>query len=299
MRNYRSQITLFLPLLWLLISCGTLQQVSKTRPHPEYSPLQQAEMDKVAQAPWTTKRVGKSIQWKAHHFSDLFGSRQYINVLEMDMTNKLLKADLIFAPKGLIHTSDVGKKNKASAAINGGFFKRDGSSSFFLKKGGRILQGEVRRSKEIPQHGAVSIYQGKLSIITRPEGGWQTSLIPTLLASGPLLLKDGSPVKPSDTPFNNRRHPRTAIGTTPDGRVIAVVIDGRHGNSQGATIEELSLIMRALGCNEALNLDGGGSSTMWVEGYGVVNHPSDNRNWDSKGERAVANVLLFTYKGRS
>jgi exopolysaccharide biosynthesis protein len=51
--------------------------------------------------------------------------------------------------------------------------------------------------------------------------------------------------------------------------------------------------MLALGCEYALNLDGGGSSTAWVAGKGIVNYPSDNKKWDHQGERSVATALLF------
>jgi exopolysaccharide biosynthesis protein len=52
--------------------------------------------------------------------------------------------------------------------------------------------------------------------------------------------------------------------------------------------------MLALGCRSAVNMDGGGSSTAWVNGNGVVNHPTDNGLFDHQGERGVATV--FTIK---
>ena len=76
--------------------------------------------------------------------------------------------------------------------------------------------------------------------------------------------------------------------------MIVVVVDGRSSQSQGLTIPQLSSLMKALGCVSAVNYDGGGSSTAWVKGEGVVNFPSDNGKFDHEGERAVATV--FTVK---
>ena len=81
------------------------------------------------------------------------------------------------------------------------------------------------------------------------------------------------------------RHPRTAVGIKADGTIFMVVIDGRSLMSGGATIVGLARTMRTLGAVEALNLDGGGSSTMVVNGQ-VLNNPSDGR------ERSVTSALV-------
>ena len=96
--------------------------------------------------------------------------------------------------------------------------------------------------------------------------------------------------------FVSGRHNRTAIGLKPDGTVVLLVADGRSkGVAEGLSLTELTLIMRWLGCCDAVNLDGGGSSTMYVRGKGeggIVNHPSDNGRFDAQGERPVANAIL-------
>ncbi|MHB8994181.1 MAG: phosphodiester glycosidase family protein [Armatimonadota bacterium] len=99
-----------------------------------------------------------------------------------------------------------------------------------------------------------------------------------------ILLRDGqipfSP-KPSDP-----RHPRTMIGYN-DREIIIAVVDGRQpGWSVGMTYHEQALLMQRLGCTDALNLDGGGSTTCWVGGK-VVNQPSGGM------ERRIANAILI------
>lgn len=95
--------------------------------------------------------------------------------------------------------------------------------------------------------------------------------------------------------FNRLRHPRTCLGIKPNGRVILLTVDGRNENSAGMSLFELTKLMRWLGCNSAINFDGGGSTTLWVNGMpdgGVINYPTDNKKWDHEGQRKVANVVL-------
>jgi hypothetical protein len=82
------------------------------------------------------------------------------------------------------------------------------------------------------------------------------------------------------------RNPRTAVGLTSSGQLLLVVVDGRQGAySAGMTLRELAQLMADLGAKEAVNLDGGGSSTMFLNGL-IVNRPSDG------GERLVSSALV-------
>lgn len=107
----------------------------------------------------------------------------------------------------------------------------------------------------------------------------------------PELLRAGRPVPPGRNiadSFGPRRHPRTAVGWTPDDRLLLVVVDGRQpGYSDGMSLDELTWLFQRLGASDAINLDGGGSTAMVVNGA-VVNRPSDRQ-----GERAVGNALAL------
>ena len=109
-----------------------------------------------------------------------------------------------------------------------------------------------------------------------------------------MLIDGGTVVEyTSGSSFYTRRHPRTLIGKRADGTVVMAVIDGRFkGQGDGATIAETAYIARQLGLTEALNLDGGGSSTLWTAQEGVLNHPYDNRRFDHEGERGVPNCIV-------
>jgi hypothetical protein len=87
--------------------------------------------------------------------------------------------------------------------------------------------------------------------------------------------------------FAGNRHPRTLIGTASDGRMWLVTVDGRQPSlSAGMRLEELRALAQRLDLRDALNLDGGGSTTMWVQGR-VMNSPSD-----VTGPRKVSDALL-------
>lgn len=82
---------------------------------------------------------------------------------------------------------------------------------------------------------------------------------------------------------------RTAVGYRADGSVILLVVDGRITTSQGATTLEMAAIMKGLGCEGALNLDGGGSTGMWAKGGGHLNDLTG-------GNRAVLTTIGFFEK---
>jgi exopolysaccharide biosynthesis protein len=121
---------------------------------------------------------------------------------------------------------------------------------------------------------------------TEPDG------LTELLSGYPALLADGQWVGDllqAERPvFASSRHPRTALGWDPERRRLwIVVVEGRReGRSAGMTLPELADLFLALGATEALNLDGGGSSVMVVQGR-RVNRPSG-----PAGERPVVNALL-------
>jgi len=110
------------------------------------------------------------------------------------------------------------------------------------------------------------------------------------VGGGPWILKDGKEfidleAEGMGASFSTTRHPRTAVGTTADGKLIMATVDGRQSISAGMSLPELSALMKRLGCVNAINLDGGGSTTMAIRGI-VANSISGS------DERAVANGFL-------
>ncbi|GEM_PF-869489 len=126
------------------------------------------------------------------------------------------------------------------------------------------------------------------------------------IGGAPVLLKDGKIVFDFTTTTSGKymtnyellqtdifsttaRPPRTVIGSTADNKIVLFVCDGRQTHSDGATLIELEQIMKGIGCVNALNLDGGGSSAI-IAGGKLLNKPSDGT------ERGVATVVSFVKK---
>ena len=118
---------------------------------------------------------------------------------------------------------------------------------------------------------------------------WNT--IRQAVCGGPRLIENGNiSINHAEEKFNpalvSARHPRTAIGLSFDGDLIMIVVDGRSKHSAGMTLKELALYLQKMRIRHAINLDGGGSSTMVVKGR-IVNAPSDG------SERKISNGLLI------
>jgi Phosphodiester glycosidase len=116
--------------------------------------------------------------------------------------------------------------------------------------------------------------------------GWKDTL--DSIAGLPILLKAGRlRVSRHCTASFCQRQPRTGVGFTKKGHLLLVVVDGRRdGWSVGMTLVEFARLFKSLGATRAMNLDGGGSSTMVIRGK-VINKPTD-----TTGERAVTSALL-------
>jgi len=116
-------------------------------------------------------------------------------------------------------------------------------------------------------------------------------LVRDALSAGPMLVRGGGVRVTTDAEvfFGSaipNVHPRTAAGRTRDGKLLVLVVDGRQPESRGVTLEDLAAIMRDLGAVDALNLDGGGSSALVVNGV-LLNRPVGNTN-----EREVMSALV-------
>lgn len=110
-----------------------------------------------------------------------------------------------------------------------------------------------------------------------------------VLGAGPFLVRQGAialTTAAEDFPADIAvgRAPRTAVGISKTGQLLLVVVDGRQWNSIGLTLQELAEFMQSLGAQDAMNLDGGGSSELVLKGD-IMNTPSDGQ------ERPVASAL--------
>lgn len=239
---------------------------------------------------------------KTVHFTnqEYFNSNQYMAVLEIPAKSGHGLA-LACEPKRT-KTSEMAQKHHAIAAVNGSFFDMDKDNPIcYLRIDGQELgvnePGKDTINRKYYQYGTLVIDSGRVQILhTDSNRMWERQLAnQNIMTAGPLLIYHGQnqPMR-NDLSFVNKRHNRTAIGIRPDGTVLLFVVDGRTKSSAGMSLDELISTLRWLGCHEALNLDGGGSTTLYVRNAphgGVVNHPSDNGLFDHSGERTVSNIV--------
>jgi len=144
-------------------------------------------------------------------------------------------------------------------------------------KGELILRGRGQAAAPL-----AALKPGDALTLTVKTDGLEAP-VSTAVGGGPELLKGGQLLQ--DPEGTDPRHPRTLAGYN-DREIIIVTVDGRQrGWSVGMKLGELGRLMQNLGCTEAINLDGGGSTTIWVRGS-IENRPSDG------GQRRIANGVL-------
>ncbi len=219
-----------------------------------------------------------------------------VYVARVDLSNEnLMVISTPQSEKGM-KVSDFAKKNNALVAVNGDYFD-DHFNPIGLVIG---PCGQWEGTKDTSREGVVAIGGHRAEIRTQsevmdPPEDW----IETALSGWPLLVKNCTPLSaslPGSAGFTRSPHPRTAAGVSKDGKTLYLLVaDGRRANAPGMTLAELAAFMNhRLDACWAINLDGGGSSTMWLEDH-VVNHPSDGFERPVGDHLAV--VLRSDYAG--
>ena len=277
-------------------------------------------------AVWEVTELGKGAQ-SMYAQIPMFHSTQSISVVKYPSSR--YRTEILHRPGDSSgKPSEIGSSSGAVFALNGGYFHvKERLPSVYFRKDGEQL-GHTHPTELYRVDGVIGFKDrnGRKVLIESVSDtllydsvsrGWKS-----VMASGPLLIHDGEIVVPllmgdradganvaalkdeqnqgakirthySSAQFYDRRHPRAAFGTDDKGNAYLVVIDGRFkGQADGASIYETAYICRMLGMTDAINLDGGGSTTLWTSKTGVLNHPYDNRKFDHDGERSVPNLIV-------
>ena len=173
--------------------------------------------------------------------------------------------------------------NKGSSTIPAGGFVISASGSS-IDKFSTVRAGDK-----------VSLITG---VVSANEGGVTKAkgMIEDITNGVPQLIKNGKvditwEQEKASKSFVETRHPRTAVAKMKDGKFLMITVDGRQpGVSVGMSLYELADYLLSIGAVDAMNLDGGGSTTMFLDGK-VVNTPSDK-----EGERKVGDVIVVTLR---
>ena len=271
---------------------------------------------------WTVTEIAPGLVYR--QFSGVestSGSAQQIFIADWDMSVPGLSFKYALASPG-VTTSTVMREKGALVAMNASYE----TTSVVLKWNGEYtscMPNNTVFSTPVPNwksEGAiytdggrnVSIsWEGKGKSIGELRTFYSNSTAPNIISSAPMLIDDYVPVGETFAGFLSEsdlrhleyedphrhqgvRHPRTAVAITGDNHLLMVVVDGRRpGLSEGMSARELTRFLKEnFNPRYALNMDGGGSSTLCVSGHGdpethVVNYPTDNKRYDHAGERRV------------
>lgn len=252
----------------------------------------------IIKADWKITTTPEGLTHKQAQIKGLFNSVQSINLIEIPRSAKMKVG--IAGDEGMKRTSQQATEKGALAAINGTYYNMvTGNSVCFYKINDQVLDTTTNGEFKSRVNGAIREVKGNIEII-----GWNKEIEAnykknkgTVLASGPIMVDNGriSDWSKCDKKFIETRHPRSAIFTKKNGTIVFLTVDGRsEGNAAGMSILELAYLAKILGAEDAINLDGGGSTTLWLKGApenGVLNYPSDNKLFDHKGERSVSNIF--------
>jgi exopolysaccharide biosynthesis protein len=204
-------------------------------------------------------------------------------------------------------TSEFGQSTPPGPGLEAVLDRHDRVVSLRSPRGGPLLRGyqAVQATGSLVEDLRTAAVAGKRLRISTTLNGRLSQVLgkrssTSIVNGGPELVRDGALhvtprtdgfVRPTDPSFyygfSAKRNPRTFAGVDAAGRIILATADGRSTASLGLTIVETGAVARALGMRDALNLDGGGSTTMVVDDR-VVNQPSD-----ATGERPVGDALLI------
>ncbi|MFN8290500.1 MAG: phosphodiester glycosidase family protein [Chitinophagaceae bacterium] len=185
----------------------------------------------------------------------------------------------------------ITRKRKADIAwlftdsLRGIAYARQGPVPFTKDSLSGFTKEEATKAvlKAIPPDKKVKLSFSRWKMQTAVGGG------PVLLQHGEITITNNEELKFTGKAIEDK-HPRTAMGYTPDGKLIILVIEGRNKKAGGATLTQEAQLFKDLGCTEALNLDGGGSSCLLINGKETI------RVSDAAGQRPVPAVFLISRK---
>ncbi len=205
--------------------------------------------------------------------------------------DKILKIDNINQPRMLstyiiVYTPEWGKMAPPSPKYGKQIAVKDNkviavsTSALEIPEDGFVVVGPAQSLDKFADEKDV-----KFEILTTPE--WKE--VNHIISGGPYLVKNSNvyvDVTEQKLGSIGGRNPRTAVGYTANNHLIIVTVDGREKSSIGMTLFELASFMKSIGCVNAMNLDGGGSTVLYVNGK-VVNHPQ------IQGGIALSNALTL------
>lgn len=246
----------------------------------------------------TTTAAHAQIRWRTYRPGIRIGetdtATQHWWAVTVDLRSPRIGVRATRAADHGITVGTFARRYGVQVAINGGFFNFSG----YVPSGLSMADGTAWHADSAGEGFLAVGADGRVDYQRSPGAAVRDADLPDwyrqAVGGHPMLIWDGASVTtpcPAGADLCSVRHPRTASGVSRDGGTLYLVtVDGRMKGSAGMTLPELATVMRGLGVWRGLNHDGGGSTTLYVAGSGVLNRPSDGR------ERVVANHLGIVWR---
>lgn len=267
-----------LPLLFIAACSGS----DKTGPEPtDPTPVN-----------WSVVEVRNGLRWLSFRGDEpVSGAKQVINALEVDLGASGLAFEFQYYPAKTTMSAAIGATEGAIAGTNASF----GTPHTFIRTNGTtwcdLSQADPSIAGNWRKHEAAVWYDGEqtfgfLNYEGDPYGcipKYQATTYPNMFSSRPMLIEDGKGVEWKGSgydSFSKNVEPRTVLAQLREGKILLLTVDGRwYGMAAGMTYVQLRDFLK-LNFNplNAINMDGGGSTTMYVKGKGkngIVNYPCD------------------------
>ena len=226
-------------------------------------------------------REGKALISRPHFQGEVVTEK---GIIKMEGLNQSTPSDanILFTHEFGLKPADI--RNSYYLVFQDNSLLKVSESAPLIPRNGTVLRVDRDRFPWVAKLSALS----RVILSYGLSAPWNSMKL--AIGGGPKLLHDGLLAIDYKEQFSKaiieQRAPRTAIGIDDVGNLILVVVDGRQTLSKGLTMLELADLMHSIGARQAMNLDGGGSSTLFLDGK-VVNKPSDGH------ERKVSNAILF------
>jgi hypothetical protein len=269
---------------------------------------------------WVADTIAPAlIHYRFAGYDSISQAHQNVDVLEVDLTSPSYDIQLVYEEHG-DSLSSVAERNNAAAAINGTYE----AEASFIKIGGRLLAQNRLDSTHIRywKHEGAFLFDDdnkNIDIRFASDSTFLSHPAANILSGAPMLIDNNDPVGLNFTgnvegmdlnkldyeDFRRHqgvRHPRTAVALTEHKKLLLITVDGRSTQAAGMSANELTRFLLTYFCPQsALNLDGGGSTTMWIASSeqrvgGVVNHPTDNKKFDHAGQ-PIGSFYMYKMDG--
>ena len=273
--------------LWLSLAMAFLVAAATAQNKSNYASV-------LRNADWGWQTFG-GVEYGRASFADLYGSAQTVAIARYSSAE--MNTILVDKEGSYQGTNTLAFEAGATAAINGSYFNMSSctSTTALWMDGKEVTTTAPEEFARV--NGIVGFMNGKFAIVPYNSSTPASSLsawgrkYDSFVAAGPIIRRNGVSQNANigGEGFYGP-HPRTMLGKTSSGMVYMVVMEGRMDGATGFSMENMVSLAEDLGMSDAINLDGGGSSTLWVASAGIVNRLSGG------AVRSVPNIIVVIPK---